>query len=319
MQLRRSKNLGDLRSRRGIEKYAASYVALAPFYILFFVFILIPMVQGVAMSFTDWSTSSRGVINFVGLENYISIFSGRGSASKRFLTSLNNLLIYVPITITVGLSISLMLALVVNQFHNKIYSFFRGAYFFPTVMPLFLGAGIWQWYMASDTGLVASNLASLGIGANTVWRDTAGYAIALVVIIDVWHAVGFNFVIFSTGMQDIPRELYEAAEIDGANTFQKMRRITIPLLEPILFFVITYSFISALQVYDIPWIITNGTDINSIGGAKQVMLFPVMEMVKNVYQGGKSALARASAEGVILMVIILTITVVQFKLRRKKV
>lgn len=319
MQLRRSKNLGDLRSRRGIGKYATSYVALAPFYILFFVFILIPMVQGVAMSFTDWSTSSRGVINFVGLENYISIFSGRGSASKRFLTSLNNLLIYVPITITVGLSISLMLALVVNQFHNKIYSFFRGAYFFPTVMPLFLGAGIWQWYMASDTGLVASNLASLGIGANTVWRDTAGYAIALVVIIDVWHAVGFNFVIFSTGMQDIPRELYEVAEIDGANTFQKMRRITIPLLEPILFFVITYSFISALQVYDIPWIITNGTDINSIGGAKQVMLFPVMEMVKNVYQGGKSALARASAEGVILMVIILTITVVQFKLRRKKV
>ncbi len=319
MQLRREKQIGDLHPRRGIMKYAANYAALAPFYLLFFCFIMIPMIQGVAMSFTDWSTSSRGVINPVGFENYINIFSGRGSASKRFLTSLNNLLVYVPITIVAGLGISLILALVINQFRNKTYNFFRGAYFFPTVLPLFLGAGIWQWYMASDTGLVASNLAKLGIGANTIWRDTAGFAIALVVIIDVWHSVGFNFVIFSTGMQDIPQELYEAAEIDGASTFQKMRLITIPLLEPILFFVITYSFISALQVYDIPWIITNGTDINSIGGAKQVMLFPVMEMVKNVYQGGKSALARASAEGVVLMSIILAITVVQFKLRKKKV
>lgn len=319
MQLRRDKKPHDMHTRRGIRKYAVNYAALAPFFALFFLFILVPMVQGVSMSFTDWSTSSRGEINFVGLENYASIFSGKGSASKRFLTSLQNLLVYVPVTIAAGLSISLMLALVVNQFKNKTYSFFRGAYFFPTVLPLFLGAGIWQWYMASDTGLIASNLARLDIGANTIWRDTAGYAIALVVIIDVWHSVGFNFVIFSTGMQDIPQELYEAAEIDGANTWQKMRHITIPLLEPILFFAITYSFISALQVYDIPWILTNGTDINSIGGAKQVMLFPVMEMVKNVYQGGKSALARASAEGVVLMSIILVITALQFKLRKKNV
>lgn len=319
MQLRRENKIGALRARRGITKYAANYAALAPFYVLFCVFILVPMVQGVAMSFTDWSTSSRGVINFVGLDNYIAIFSGKGSASKRFLTSLSNLLVYVPVTIAGGLGISLILALVVNQFHDKIYGFFRGAYFFPTVLPFFLGAGIWQWYMASDTGLIAGTLAKIGIGYNTIWRDTAGYAIALVVIIDIWHSVGFNFVIFSTGMQDIPRELYEAAELDGASTFQKMRNVTIPLIEPILFFVITYSFISALQVYDIPWILTNGTDINSIGGAKQVMLFPVMEMVKNVYQGGKSALARASAEGVVLMSIILGITVLQFKLRRKKV
>ena len=317
MQLSHKKKPMNLGNR--LSRHAINYVALTPFFALFIFFILVPMIQGIAMSFTDWSTSSRGEIHFVGLENYTNIFSGKGSASKRFLISLKNLAIYVPLTIVIGLSIALALALIVSQFKNRTYSFLRGAYFFPPVLPLFLCAGIWQWYMSSDMGLIASNLARLGIGANVIWKDTPGYAIALVILIDVWNSVGFNFVIFLSAIQDISPDLYEAAEIDGASTFQKMTKITIPLLEPILFFVITYSFISALQVYDIPWILTNTTDINAVGGSNQVMLFPVMEMVRNVYKGGKSALGRAAAEGVILMTIIMTITVIQFKLRKKKV
>ena len=109
------------------------------------------------------------------------------------------------------------------------------------------------------------------------WANTAIYAIFMVVMIDVWHAVGFNFVIISAGTKDISPDLYEAAELDGASSWQKMRYITIPLLEPIMFLVITYGFISALQVYDIPWILSNNSDYNSIGGTGQVMLFPVME------------------------------------------
>jgi multiple sugar transport system permease protein len=242
-----------------------------------------------------------------------------GNSSERFLKSLKNLAIYVPITITVGLSISLGLALILRHINDKAYQFFRSAYFVPTVLPLYIAAGIWQWFMNSEVGLVASNLAKIGIGRDVIWADTAGYAIAMVVIIDIWNAAGFNFIIFSTGMQDISPELYEAAEIDGASTFQQMRYITIPLLEPIIFFVITYSFISALQVYDIPWILTSQQAISSIGGSQQVMLFPVMEMVRHVYSGGASGLARASTEGVILMVIIMMITLIQFKLRRKNV
>ena len=98
-----------------------------------------------------------------------------------------------------------------------------------------------------------------------------------------------------------------------------MRHITIPLLEPILFFVITYAFISALQVYDIPWILTNDTSLLSIGGPRQVMLFPVMEIVRNVYSGDASGLGRATAQGVILMFFIMCVTLFQFKARRKKI
>lgn len=310
-----SKPLLSYRTKR----YAMNYLGLLPFFLLFAVFILYPFVQGVLYSFTDWSVSSRGNVNFVGLKNYELILSGKGTTSTRFLKSIKNLVIYVPLTLTVGLSLSLILALITRQLSKKLFGFFRGVYFVPYVLPLFLCAGIWQWFMTTGTGLVASTLANIGIGRDVTWDSTEYYAIVYVMLVDIWNSVGFNFVIISAGMADISPDLYEAADIDGASTFQKMIKITIPLLEPILFFVVTYGFISALQVYDIPWIISNQSDINSIGGPGQVMSFPVMEMVRNIYLGGKSGLARACSEGVTLMLAILVVTIFQFKTRRKKV
>ncbi|GAB2530172.1 carbohydrate ABC transporter permease [Paramicrobacterium agarici] len=313
---------------RGREKRAARarwtihlpvYLGLAPFFILLLVFVVAPMIYGLAMSFTDWSVSSRGEVNFVGFENYYYILGGESLTSERFFKSLLNLAIYVPITVAIGLAVALALALVVNNLPDRIYRFLRAAYFVPTVLPLFLCVGIWLWLMNSDSGLIASNLAKVGIASDINWVNTAGWAIVMVVLIDVWHAVGFNFIIFSTGMQDISQDLYDAADLDGANVFQKMTRITIPMLEPIIFFVITYSFISALQVYDIPQILTSGSDPNQVGGPDQVMLFPVMEMVRNVRVGSESGLARAAAEGTVLMVIIMAVTFMIFKLRRKRV
>ncbi|MDQ1053836.1 multiple sugar transport system permease protein [Arthrobacter sp. SORGH_AS 212] len=295
------------------------YIGLAPFFILLIVFVGAPMVYGLAMSFTDWSVSSRSTLHFVGLENYLYILSGEGLGSTRFLKSLLNLAIYVPVTVAIGLGVSLGLALIVHNLPRRFQSFLRSGFFVPTAIPLFLCVGIWLWLMDSDNGLVASSLAKLGIGVDVNWVNTAGWAIALIIFIDIWHSVGFNFVIFSTGMQEISEDLYEAADLDGANVFQKMMRITIPMMEPIIFFVITYSLISALQVYDIPQILTSGSDPNSVGGPNQVMLFPVMEMVRNVRIGGEAALGRAAAEGVILMVIIIAVTFIMFKLRRKKV
>ena len=301
------------------KEYLMNYLGLLPFFSLFLVFMLYPFVYGIAMSFTDWSVSSRGKVNFTGLANYKFILSGEGVSSERFLTSLKNLLIYVPVTLLIGMSIALMLALIINNLGRKGYGFFRGVFFTPYALPLFIGAGIWQWFMTPGTGRVSQLFAKIGIGVGVDWANTAIYAIFMVVLIDVWHATGFNFVILNAGTNDISPDLYDAAELDGATSWQKMRYITIPLLEPIIFMVVTYGFISALQVYDIPYILSSTTDANGIGGPGQVMLFPVMEMVRNVYLGSPSGLGRAAAEGVILMGIILLITLIQFRFRRKNV
>ncbi len=304
-----------------LKKNAVCYLGLLPFFVLLCVFVFFPMLQGVWRSFTDWSMDVRAGIHFIGLSNYKDIFDGVSNTSVRYLKSLKNLLIYVPTTIVVGLFISLALALIVDQFRWKQpgkFNFFRGVYYVPTVLPLFLCTGIWCMFMASEAGIFSSALNALGLFKGASWTTDPGYSMALVIIIDIWNAVGFNFLIFSAGMQDISHELYEAAYIDGANRFQQMTRITLPLLEPIMFFVITNSFISALQIYDIPWIITSKSDINSTGGPGQVILFPVMEMVRNIYAGMNNGLGRACAEGVILTIIITIITVILFNIRKRR-
>lgn len=305
-----------------LAKNKACYLGLAPFFIMLILFVFFPILRGVIRSFTNWSMNTREPLSFVGLENYRLILGGTSSASVRFLKSLKNLLYYVPSTIIVGLAISLFLALIVNQFrkkHQRLFNFFRGVYYIPTVLPLFLCTGVWMMFMASDSGVFSQFLIKIFPSlADVNWTNDPGYAIAFVVIVDIWNAVGFNFIIFSAGMQDIPEELYEASSIDGASAWQQMRQITLPLLEPVIFFVITNSFISALQVYDIPWIVTAKADIDTVGGTQQVMLFPVMEMVRNVYNGASSGLGRACAEGVILMLIIMSVTLLMFRIRRKK-
>ena len=300
-----------------VRKHWTSYLGLLPFFALLVIFIVIPIITGIYRSFTDWSMSSRNEINFVGLENYKYLLAGEGTTSKRFIKSLGNMAIYVPITVVISIGIALVLALIVTQLNDKLYKFYRSVYYVPTVIPVFLCVAIWQWFMTTDTGLVTSLLSQIGIGAGVTWAETKGYALAEVIIIDVWNMIGFNFLIILAGMKDISPELYEAADIDGATTIQKMKNITIPMLEPVLFFVITYAFICAIQVYDIPWILSGYDDMNAVGGPDQVMLFPVMEMVRNVYNGGAYGLGRACAMGVLLMLIIMVITAIQFKGRKK--
>jgi multiple sugar transport system permease protein len=301
---------------KGIKRYGVNYIGLLPYFTLFIIFVMWPMIQGIAMSFTDWAMR-KGPINFVGLDNYKELILGTGRSPRYFRKSFINLFFYIIITIPVGLSLALSLALLADQFSKRLYTFFRRIFFIPTALPLFLAAGIWLWFMQADTGILSVALAKIGIGRGIAWNATRWYAIIMVAMVDVWHSVGFNFIILSAGIMNISGEYYEAAELDGATMFQKMRYITIPLLEPIIFLVTIYAFITALQVYDVPWIVQVARDTENMGGPGQVLLFPVMEMVRNVYSGNKSALGRATAEGVILMLIIIVITLIQFKHRRK--
>ena len=318
-QTRRTQlSAGGSRIGRFLRKYGKHYLGLAPFLIFFGVFILWPMLYGLVMSFFDWSTRLNTETHFVGLDNFLTVLSPDTQQGQRFLTSLKNLAVFVVLVVPLNLLFATLISLVVNQFQGRLHNFFRGAFFMPYVAPFFLATGVWLWLMSADTGLVAVLLAKIGIGEGVTWRLTPGYFTALLIMIDLWRAIGFNMIILTAGMKNIPRELYEAATVDGAGTFQQWIHITRPQLEPVLFFVIVNCFIGAIQTYDIPWVLSNSSAVGVIGGKGAFASYPVMEIVGNVYSGKAGNLGRACAEGFVLMAIIFAITLIQIVYRNHK-
>jgi multiple sugar transport system permease protein len=292
--------------KKPIWHYGKNYLMIAPFFILFTVFYLYPLMYGFYISFQKWDGVHAPT--FVGVTNYTKVVT-----SPFFLTSFTNLLKYVSITMVLGIVIAFCLALLVNQFKGTASSIFRSAYFLPTVVPLFLSAVIWRWMLTPDFGMVNRVIMAFG-GPSIAWLTDPKAMIPAAVMVDVWRSTGFNMIILLAGMQTIPAEFYEAAKVDGATDWQQVFYITIPQLEPVLFLVIVNGFISALQVFDIPWLLTTST-YQAYGGPQQGMLFPVMDIMGRAFGGLK--FGEASAYAWILLVFVLMVTLAQFYFRRR--
>ena len=254
---------------RFFRRYLKHYVLLLPFFLLFAIFYLYPLVYSVVISLMKWDGIHAPV--FVDLQNYTRIVN-----QPRFATSMLNLGRFVLIVVPVGITIALALALLVDTFTPRWEKFFRGMYFFPVIIPMFLSAAIFRYLLSPKVGLIPIMLEALGItGIN--WLSNPTYMVAAVALVDMWRAIGFNFLLLFAGLKAIPREYFEAARVDGANYWQEIRYITIPQLEPVLFLVIVNGFIGALQAFDIPWLLSLSTFVN-YGGTRNGMLFPVMEI-----------------------------------------
>jgi multiple sugar transport system permease protein len=288
-------------------KHVANYLMLLPFMLLFVAFFLYPILSGLTYSFFDWNAVSPA--HFIGLDNYKRIVS-----SSDFEKALRNLLTYVGITVPLGIAIAFSLALLVNSFKGFWGNFFRSAYFMPVVLPIFLAATIWRWIYTPNFGLLNMMLGWFGIPSINFLNDTHTMLYSLIAV-DTWVSAGFNMVILLAGMKNIPAQYYEAARLDGANKLQETFYITIPTLYPVLFFVTTYGFISALQVFDAPWLLT-GSSFTSYGGRQGALLFPVMDMMGRGFGSLKFGLA--AAYGFILTTLILLITLLLFRLRQRE-
>ena len=176
-----------------------------------------------------------------------------------------------------------------------------------------LAATLWRWIYAPNFGILNTILGWFGVDSINFLNDTDTMLYAMIAV-DVWVSAGFNMVIILAGLKNVPTHLYEAARLDGANKFQEIRYVTIPMIAPVLFFVITYGFISALQVFDVPWLLTTSS-FESYGGRRQALLFPVMDMIGRGF--GNLKFGEASAYGFILTIIIMSITATLFMLRRR--
>jgi multiple sugar transport system permease protein len=287
-------------------RYLQHYLMLAPFFGLFFAFHLVPILYGLGMSLTRWDGVTEPT--FVGLQNYVNILRSSG-----FAKSYTNLLTYVAIEVPLTLTTAFALALMVERFVGASANVFRSAYFLPTVIPLFLAAAVWRWMLTPDYGIVNVLLGVVGIPSIN-WLNDPTYMLPSLIMVSLWRSTGFNLIILLAGLKAIPQVYYEAAKVDGANTLQQIRHVTIPQLEPVIFLVFVNGFISALQVFDLPWLMTSSS-YGSYGGPLQTLMFPVMDVMGRAF--GALRLGEAAAYAVILFLIIMAITLLQFVARRR--
>lgn len=271
-------------------------------WLLGFVFLTVyPLLSIVYHSLCDWSVLMPA--SFVGLSNYHDLFT-----DELFWKALSNTIIYAALAIPMGLFISLFLAILLN-FNVPGRGIFRTIFFLPSLVPMICLAVLWQWLLNGEVGLINDALRPVLGAINSLlnthlvapnWLQDARYAKIGLVFAGLW-GVGQSVVIYLAGLQDVPRTLYEAAEIDGANFFQKTVHITLPVLSPVIYFNTIMGLIGSLQVFAVPYVMTNGT-----GGPEQSMLFVATYLYQNAFDYWN--MGYACAIGLVLFLMILALT-----------
>jgi oligogalacturonide transport system permease protein len=260
---------------------ASGYLYLAPFLIGLGVFTLFPFVASLLLSFSDYRLQDPiGSVQLVGADNYAAMVHDR-----TLHKSLGVTLLYVGITVPLKLGFALFIAFVLN-FRLRAIGAFRTAYYLPSILGGSVAvAVVWRYVFAGD-GLI--NQALEGFGGQPVnWLGEPAYAMFTVILLRLWQ-FGSAMVIFLAGLQGIPNDLYEAARLDGASKWQMFRRITLPLLTPVVFFNLIMQVIQAFQEFNGPYVITGG------GPLKSTYLLPLMiydEAFKYFEVGYASALS----------------------------
>ncbi len=282
------------RSQARSQSRTLPYVFIAPAVVLMVLILIAPVVIAVVLSFTDYSLGGSD-LSFVGLDNYADLL-GKRTYGKMITASLIYVCVVVPASIGLGLGAALLISSL--RFARD---FYKAVYFLPTMAALLAMAIVWQFMLDPTVGVVNSTLAAgcdspfwhgllsgsfLGLDPATTWYGRAcetgfplwlgdrDYAIWTLCFIGVWQAFGFNMVLYLAGLTSVPRELYHAAEMDGATTaFERFRLVTWPLLGPTTVFVVTITTIRSFQVFDTVEALTRGGPSKST----YVMMYAIYE------------------------------------------
>lgn len=276
------------------EKYAG-LIFILPAFLGTCIFIVIPIFCSLGLSFTKWDLLNP--IEFIGFENYKEIFS-----EQLFYKILLNTVVFALSTSIFGVIIPLLLASILN---SKIRGaeFFKTAYFLPFITPMIVIGIVWQWIFDPNIG-VLNHILRLQIN----WLYDTHFAMLALIVVSVWKLIGYNMVIFLSSMSGVSQSLYEAAKIDGANSLQIFKNVTVPLLSPTIFFVVIITAISSFQVFDLIYLMTEGGPLDSTN----VLVYAIYQNAFEYFNVGK-----ASAIAYVLFTIILVLTLVQWNLRKK--
>lgn len=277
------------------------YILIFPAFAILLIFHILPAFSSFWFALTEWNGLTAPT--FIGLENFISMLN-----DTQFLNSIVNTAIFTSGSVILSVVIAVFIAVLLNQ-KIKGRAFYRATYFLPFVVMLVAVGTTFSWLFNSEYGLVNQILGFFGLPAPS-WITNPGLLMATMILADVWHKLGYNLVILLAGLQSIPSNYYEAADIDGAGPFQKFWKVTLPLLSPSLFFVIIISLINSFKMFDLVFIMTGGNP---------VLLDGTATMVYNIYEEAftYSYMGYASAQSIVLFIIIMIATLIQFYLQRK--
>jgi len=277
-----------------------------PFAVLFILFTAGPVAASLFMSVTDLRSADLlhpFDVNVVGIDNYVRLFS-----DEKFLTAAGNTAVFVVVGVPLTMALALVVALGLNSGLVRFQTLFRVGYYLPVVTSIVAISVVWRFVLQPDTGLLNEFLGLFGIdGPN--WLNNQTFALPTLIVMGAWRNLGFGMVIFLAGLQAIPKDLYEAATIDGAKRFAQFRYLTVPMLRPTMLFVAVITTIGYVQFFEEPFVMTQGGPLDS-----------TLSMAYATYnQFGFGNYGYASAMGYVLFVVVVLLSIAWFKLLRNNV
>ena len=281
-------------------KYSADqerlgYLLIAPYYLFFLVFVFLPILINLILSFTNFNLRS---FEFVGISNYTKLFR-----DTYFVKSLENTLIYVIWTVLITLVLGLVSALALNRKGIWAKGVFRTLYYVPYVTSMVAISMVWLWLFEPSQGLFNYVLSLFGIPAQN-WLYDERLALPCIIFMGIWKNLGYYMTVLLAGLTGIPAYLYEAATMDGAGKFQQLRSITIPMLRPVLFFLLITGTVNAFNVFEQVNIMTGGGPMN----ATTTVVHQIYTRSFTEYKMGYGA-----AQSIFLFLIVLVFMLLNFR------
>ncbi|MGO1049108.1 carbohydrate ABC transporter permease [Crossiella sp. CA198] len=274
---------------------------VAPFLVLYLAFLVVPLLLGVKMSFTNQSITGAGSDAWVGLDNYAELF-GDPAVWRSLWNTLVFTVLSTPPLVAIGLGLALLT-------HRKLPAawLFRLAFFAPYVLPVSVVVLIWMWLYQPGFGLINDTLSWLGLG-EVGWLSDNDVLMVSIVLTTVWWTVGFNYLLYLAGLGEIPRELYEAGALDGTTGWSRLRWLTLPLLRRTHVLVLVLQILASLKVFDQVYLLTGGTNPE------------VRSIVQYIYESGFTnfRVGYASAISYLFFTLIVALAVLQFRIQRAR-
>ena len=288
------------RSRRAGAWYAP-YLFVAPALLLFLLFVAGPAIGAIVLAFVNWDLLTPAT--FAGTDNFSRLFH-----DAQLRNALGNTFLFTFWSIVLHVVVGTAMALVVHRrMHRATRYFLRTAFFFPFLISWAAVALIWQYALDPTFGIFNFYAGKIGL-PHEGWLVSSTLAMPALILVDLWHTIGFAFVVILAGLQAIPRELEEAALVDGATPARRFWHVTLPLLSPTLFFVCVISFIGAFQIFEPMFIMTRG---GPDGATESIVQYLYETAFRNFQVGYAAAIA------LLVFVIVLLATLIQFRLRRR--